>query len=101
MPNIKSVIQNRNVHLLSKHTTPVATRSCSCLQKSEYLLNNEKLSEALLYKAAASQTPSEICKYYYETCQKTLKERYNNHTATFRNKTKQKSTKLSKHITRN
>ena len=32
------------------------------------------------------------------TYEKTFKERYNSHTATFRNKTKQKSTELSKHI---
>ena len=37
-------------------------------------------------------------KYYYGTCEKTFKERYNNHIATFRNKSKQKSTELSKHI---
>ena len=35
MPNIKSVIQNQNANLLSKHTTPVAAHSCSCRQKSE------------------------------------------------------------------
>ena len=29
---------------------------------------------------------------------KTFKERYNNHTTTFRNKSKEKSTELSKHI---
>ena len=40
MPNMKSVIQNHNANLLSKYTTPVAARSCSCHQKSEYLLNN-------------------------------------------------------------
>ena len=47
IPNLKSVIQNRNVSLLSKHTTPVAVRSCSCSQKSECLLNNKCLSEVL------------------------------------------------------
>ena len=56
------------------------------------------ISESLVYKAAVSQTSSQINKYYYGTCEKTFKERYNNHTATFRNKGKQKSTELSKHI---
>ena len=55
-------------------------------------------SGSVVYKAALSQTPSEINKYYYGTCKKAFIERYNNHTATFRNKSKQKSTELSKHI---
>ena len=81
-----------------QNTTPVAARSCSCRQKSECPSNNKCLSESLVYKAAVSQTPLQINKYYYRTCEKTFKERYNNHTATFRNKSKQKSTELSKHI---
>ena len=98
MLNMKSVIQNHNANLPSKHTTPVSALSCSCCQKSECLLNNKCLSESLVSKAAVSQTPSQINKYYYGTYEKTFKECYNNHTATFSNKTKQKSTQLSKHI---
>ena len=59
MPNMKSVIQN-NTNLLSKHTTLVAAHSCSCCQKSVCPLNNECLSESLVFKAAVSQTPSQI-----------------------------------------
>ena len=59
MPNMKSVIQN-NTNLLSKHTTLVAAHSCSCFQKSVCPLNNECLSESLVFKAAVSQTPSQI-----------------------------------------
>ena len=93
MPNMKSVIQN-NTNLLSKHTTLVAAHSCSCCQKSVCPLNNECSSESLVFKAAVSQTPSQINKYYYGTCEKTFKERYNNLTATFRNISKKKSTEL-------
>ena len=35
---------------------------------------------------------------YYETCEKTIKEQCNNHTAAFKNKSKQKIRELSKHI---
>ena len=76
MTNMKSVIQNHNANLLSKQTTLIAARSCSCRQKSECPLNNKCLSERLVYKAAVSQTPSQINKYYYRTCEKTFKERY-------------------------
>ena len=97
MPNMKSVIENHNTNLLSNHTT-VAARSCICRQKSECSLNNKCLSESLAYKATVSQTPSEISKCYYGTCEKTFKERYNNHAATFRNKSQQESTELFRHI---
>ena len=54
--------------------------------------------QSLVDKGAASQTPSQISKYYYGSCEKTVKERYNIHTAIFTNKNKQKSRKLFKHI---
>ena len=57
MPNMKSVIQNLKVNLLSKQYTPVAASWCSCLQKSECPFNKECLSENLACKAAVSQTP--------------------------------------------
>ena len=66
--------------------------------KSECPLNNECLSDSLVDKAAVSQTQSQISKHYYETCENIFKEWSNNHTTTFRNKSKQKSTELSKHI---
>ena len=97
MPNMKSVIQNLNANLLSKLTTPVAAHSWNCQQKSECPLNNKCFSESIVYKAAVSQRSSQIKKYHYGTCEKTFKERCNNHTATFRNKSKQKSSELSKH----
>ena len=37
-------------------------------------------------------------KSYYGTCKKNFKEHYNNHTASFRNKTKEQSTELGKYI---
>ena len=60
MPNMKSVIQNHNANLLSNRTTTVAVCSCSCRQKSKCPLNNECLSGSLVYKAAVSQTLSQI-----------------------------------------
>ena len=90
MSNMKSVIQNQNANLLLKHTIPVAASLCSCRQKSESPLNNKYLSESLVYKAAVSESPSQINKYYYGTCEKNLNEWYNNNTASFRKKTNRK-----------
>ena len=72
---MKSANQNHYGNLLSNNTTPIAARSCSCRQKSECLLNNECLSESLVYKVSCSQTPSQINKCYYGTCEETFKER--------------------------
>ena len=52
----------------------------------------------LVFKAAVSQTPSQINKYYYGICEKSFKEWYSNHAPRFRNKSNQKCTELSKHI---
>ena len=64
---MKTVIQNNNTKMLSSHSTPVAARSCSCGQKSEYPLKNECLSESLVCKEAFSQTLPQISKHYYGT----------------------------------
>lgn len=72
---MKSVNQKHNDNLLSNYTTPIAARSCSCRKKSECLLNNECLSESLVYKVSFSQIPSQINKRYYRTCEETFKER--------------------------
>ena len=90
MSNMKSVTQNQNANLLLKHTILVAASLCSCRQKSESSLNNKYLSESLAYKAAVSESPSQINKYYYGTCEKNFNEWYNNNTASFRKKTNRK-----------
>ena len=51
-----------------------------------------------MFNPSSIKNSSQISKYYHGTCEKTFKERYNNHTTKFRNKSKQKSTELSKHI---
>ena len=98
MLNMKSVIQNHKINLLSKQKAPVTTCSCSCRKKSQYSLSNKCLSKSPVFKAVFSQTLSKINKCYYVTCGKTFKEWHDNHTATFRKKSKQKSTELSKYI---
>ena len=49
----------------------------------------------LVYNAVVNISPT---KNYYGTCEKSFKEKYNNHTSPFRNKSWQKSTELSNYI---
>ena len=51
-----------------------------------------------MYNALVDRLDTNKTKHYYGTCEKNFKERYNNHTASFRNKNKEKSTELSKNI---
>ena len=56
------------------------------------------LSRYLVHNALVERLDTNKTKHYYGTCKKNFKERYNNHTASFRNKNKEKSTELSKYI---
>ena len=53
------------------------------------------LSECLIYEASVNTTTN---KYYYGTCENNFKEHYNNHKCSFRNKSREKNTVLSKYV---
>ena len=82
-----------------QNTPPVLQHAHAvCRQKWQCPLDNKCLSASLIHKAAVSETPTPTNKHFYGTYEKSFKERYSNHTATFRNKSKQKSTEFSEHI---
>ena len=97
MQNMASVIQNRSTNLLKDPVVSIA-KECSCRQKSNCPLTEKCLSECLVYHAQVSGSDINQTKSYSGTCEKNFKERYNNHTTSFRNKSKDKSTELSKYI---
>ena len=78
-----------------KNLGPSTTKTCNCRRKTDYRMDGHCLSECFIYKASASTTTN---KYYYRTCENTFKERYNNHHCSFRNKSREKNTKLSKYL---
>ena len=59
-------------------------------------LDNNQLKENIIYKATV--TSEQTTKYYYGLSEPPFKLSYNNHTASFRNKPKDKGTVLSKYI---
>ena len=61
-------------------------------------IGQKVLSGYLEYNALVDWLDTNKTKHFYGTCSKKFKERYNNHTAAFRSKTKEKSTELSKYI---
>ena len=56
---------------------PTNNKTCSCRQKSDCLLNQNCLSECLVYNAVVNTSTT---KNYYGTCKESFKERDNNHT---------------------
>ena len=73
MSNMKML--SKTITLICYQATPPTVAECSwsCCQKLECMLNNECLSGNLVYKAAVSQTLSEITKLYYGVYKKKLK----------------------------
>ena len=53
------------------------------------------LSEWLIYKASVSTTTD---KYYHGNFENTFKDRYNNYNCSFRNKSREQNTELSKYV---
>ena len=76
MPNIAFVIRSQNTSLL-REPVPTDIKECSCCQ------------ECLVYNASVDRLDTNETKDYYGTCEN-FEERYNNHTASFRNKSKKK-----------
>ena len=92
MQNLASVIRSHNTSLLKD------MKEFSCGRKREFTLDKKCLFECLVYNVSVDRLDTNETKHYYGTCEKNFKERYNNHTASFRNKSKEKSTELSKSI---
>ena len=78
-----------------KNPAPSTTKTCNCHPKTDCPMDGNCLSECLIYKASVSTTTN---KYYYGTCENPFKERYNNHHWSFRNKSREKNTELSKYL---
>ena len=94
MPSMKNVILKHNSKI-TEDPKPTNNKTCSCRQKSDCPLNRNCLSECLVYDAVVNTSTT---KNYYGTCEKSFKERYNNHTSSFKNRSRQKSTELSNYI---
>ena len=91
---MNNVIRKHNSKIM-KNPAPSTTKTCNCRRKTDCPMDGNCLSECLIDKASAITTTN---KYYYGTCENYFKERYNNHKCSFRNKSREKNTELSKYI---
>ena len=95
MPNIGSIISRNNTKLLTKSNVE-NNRTCNCRNKVNCPLNGNCLVKCIVYKATV--ITNNIIKYYLGTSEGEFKERYNNHTKSFRNKGYKTETELSKYL---
>jgi hypothetical protein len=79
MSNIKSVISNRNQHLLGKKNEPEKKETCNCHVKDKCPLDSKRLSTSIVYKAEISTSDGEETKEYIGMTAGTFKKRYANH----------------------
>ena len=98
MPNMKSIISSHNKALLSDYhrsQTQTDEKECNCRKKDQCPLDEKCLTQNVFYQATVStQSSSET----YVGLATNFKERYRNHTASFRHQNKRNETELSKHI---
>ena len=98
MPNMKSIISSHNKALLSDYhrsQTQTDEKECNCRKKDQCPLDEKCLTQNVVYQATVcTQSPSET----YVGLATNFKERYRNHTASFRHQSKRNDTELSKHI---
>ena len=60
-------------------------------------MDKKCLSGNLVHNTLVDRLDTNKTKHYYGTSEKNFKERYNNHTTSYRSKNKEKSTELSKY----
>ena len=80
---------------------PVVSKTCNCRDKSNCPLDNKCLTNKTVYKAEVETNDgiNELStKVYFGISETEFKSRYNNHTMSFRNRTHENDTELSKCI---
>ena len=97
MPSMKSIIQSHNSKILNQNPTETQSNAgCSCQDPSECPLDGQCLISNIVYQATVTRADDGSKATYVGLASTTFKERFNNHTSSFRNSTN--VTQLSNHI---
>ena len=88
--------------IISSHKTilepNVDETGCSCKNKLECPVENKCLTKKVIYKAEVKNNKNEDTKIYIGLSENSFKERYRNHTKSFRHDKYKNETVLSKYI---
>ncbi|PIK42409.1 hypothetical protein BSL78_20735 [Apostichopus japonicus] len=98
MGNMRSIINSHNNRLLSQNKLrpQLAQRICNCRVKLNCPLNGNCLVSSVIYRADV--TTGDDTKSYIGLSSGPFKQRYSNHSKSFRHERYEKETELSKHI---
>jgi len=93
------VTQQKNCYQIdcnqSRNSTQTLDKECNCRKKDQCLLEGKCLASNVVYQAAVTtETPTDS----YVGLATNFKERYRNHTSSFRHQNKRHETELSKHM---
>ena len=97
MDNMERIIKQHNNKVLS---TPAAKpkSGCNCRKKDQCPLSNNCLTPSLIYRAHVKTDTDSTGKSYIGLTEGPFKQRYNNHTLSFRDRKRENSTELSKYV---
>lgn len=95
MPNMKTIITKHNKNTMNKDNS-TNDKKCNCRSKNNCPLNNECLTEAIIYQATVEADNNS--KTYIGSCETPFKTRYYNHTKSFNNEKYKHETKLSSYL---
>ena len=101
MPNIKSIIQAHNKKLLAREDNESRNQTrkkCNCRKPAECPLSGECLTKGIIYQATVTPKNGDVKQTYIGLTECEFKQRYNNHTSSFRNNAKRNATELSNYI---
>ena len=95
-----SIIKSHNAKLMkpaSGNSIPhTSEATCNCRNKDHCPLNGNCTKSCIVYQATI--TSGKQSNVYFGSCSTTFKARFNNHTSSFRHRSKAASTELSKHV---
>ena len=96
MKNMRSIIKSHNAKIIKSSTRTETAKKCNCREKANCPLRGECLTEAIVYKATI--VCSNETKVYIGLSGGPFKDRFRNHTKSFKHERYEKDTELSKYI---
>ena len=73
----------------------VQVYGCNCRVRNDCPLQHKCLTPGIVYQATVTNSNDDAEKIYYGLCETTFKERYRNHTSSFRHEKNRNETELS------
>ena len=100
MKNVNSIIKSHNRKTIKNFLDKKEKegKMCNCRQKENCPLQGKCLTSQIIYKAIVTNTNSNTQKIYIGQTGGKFKDRYRNHTKSFKAERYSNDTELSKHI---